>query len=195
MTREIRVDGDVAYVPLTRGLCAVIDAADVQLVSGNRWYADRVRKTGLFYASRIRRISGVRRTIRMHNVIMGECEGLIDHRDGDGLNNRRSNLRRCERPGLNQANRRRPPTNTSGFKGVVRTRNGKPWAAQIHVSGKNIYLGRFDSAHAAATAYDAAALKHFGEFASLNFPADTCPAGSTCHAAVLMRIANGEVSA
>ncbi len=160
------VRGDVAIIPLTRGMEAVIDVVDLPLVADHQWFADRVRDTDLYYAARMTVADGTRRIARMHNVITSG--GPVDHRDGDGLNNRRANLRPYA-GGSNQANARRPISNTSGYKGVVRTRNGRPWAAQIHVDREHIYLGRFDDPESAARAYDAAALQHFGEFARLNF--------------------------
>lgn len=86
----------------------------------------------------------------------------IDHADGDGLNNRISNLREATRS-ENAGNSSRRSDNVSGVKGVC-LHNGK-WIAQIKVAGKNHRLGSFDSVEAAASAYKAAAVKYFGDFA------------------------------
>jgi hypothetical protein len=89
---------------------------------------------------------------------------LIDHINGDGLDNRLSNLRICT-VAQNAHNSRRSLNNTSGFKGVYYRKDEKKWQAQIHVSGHKIPLGRFGTPEAAYAAYCEAAKKYFGEFA------------------------------
>jgi hypothetical protein len=85
--RPIRVEGNVAFVPLTKGRESVIDAADVHLVEGFNWFA-HVRGGGAYACSL--RLSPKRKHIILHRIIMGDPDGLeIDHIDGDGLNNRR----------------------------------------------------------------------------------------------------------
>jgi hypothetical protein len=88
----------------------------------------------------------------------------IDHRDGDGLNNRWANLR-VATSAQNKRNSRRQCNNTSGFKGVSVNKCGDRFRAQIGVRGRNKHIGYFDTAEAAHAAYVAAAEKHFGEFA------------------------------
>ena len=88
----------------------------------------------------------------------------IDHRDGDIANNRWNNLRRATLS-QNNANRRRPRRNTSGYKGVCLCRRTGLWRACIGKSGKTNHLGRFTTRQAAHAAYMAAARKQFGEFA------------------------------
>jgi HNH endonuclease/AP2 domain len=88
----------------------------------------------------------------------------IDHLDGDPSNNRWSNLRRATRS-QNNANRRRPRNNTSGFKGVHLCQSSGKWRALIGKNGHIIHLGRFPTPQAAHEAYVAAARKLFGEFA------------------------------
>ena len=93
----------------------------------------------------------------------------IDHKDGNGLNNAIENLREatCQQ---NTFNTRSKTKQTHGFKGILYCAATKRWRARIHVSGKNIYLGRHDTPEIAARAYDEAAKTHFGVFARLNFP-------------------------
>jgi len=88
----------------------------------------------------------------------------IDHRDGDCTNNRWKNLRRATHS-QNNANRRRPRHNTSGYKGVYPGRRPGQWRAQIGKNGRMHYLGTFPTRQAAHAAYVAAAQKHYGEFA------------------------------
>jgi hypothetical protein len=103
----------------------------------------------------------------MHREILGVGKGtLVDHRNGNGLDNTRANLRPCSRSG-NMQNMKTHKDNKSGYKGVRRDR-GK-WLATIRVNGKVVFLGRFDLVTDAARAYDTAATKHFGEFARTNF--------------------------
>lgn len=157
-------------VPLTAGFVAVVDASDYDRVASFKWFALRL-PSGLVYGARtIGSRPGKRRSLLMHRFILG-CDGeqtKVDHRDGDGLNNTRDNLRRAT--GL-QNNRNRGPqaNNTCGFKGVRPTRNGR-FGAVIKTSQRQMHLGHFQTAEEAARAYDAAAREHFGTFAWLNFP-------------------------
>ncbi len=106
----------------------------------------------------------------MHQLLLPDAT-IADHIDGDGLNNRRSNLRPASEA-QNAAHARKGKNNTSGFKGVDQNGGRSSWRARILVNGKSLYLGRFSTKEEAARAYDAAALVHFGEFAILNFPHD-----------------------
>lgn len=159
--RQIRVEGDVAYVPLTRGLEAVIDAADVDLVSGVNWTVSGCWRT--FYVKRGEYIDGGLRTIYMHRVLTGDVKGTqVDHIDCNGLNNRRNNLRLAT-PSENTRNIRIRRTNTSGYKGVARYKN--KWVAYIMLNRKQKHLGYFDTAEAAHAAYVDAAHQLHGKFA------------------------------
>jgi hypothetical protein len=103
----------------------------------------------------------------VHQLLNPDWE-LIDHRDGNGLNNTRRNLRRA----TDAQNCRDSPQRrgASQFKGVTWVARNEKWRAVIAVCGKQTSLGYFEHEYDAARAYDAAALKHFGEFACINFP-------------------------
>ena len=119
--REIRIEGNIAYVPLTKGYEAVIDAEDVHLVAGRAWHA-KVTKTkagevrSVYASAMTLRVDGKAKNIWLHRVILGLTDGLLfaDHIDGDGLNNRRSNLR-VATPSENRKNTSyvQPKTSTS----------------------------------------------------------------------------------
>jgi len=105
----------------------------------------------------------------MHRLIMRPRRGyVVDHIDGNGLNNRRCNLRVCTRR-QNQANRG-PCGGSSQFVGVSRERD--KWRAEIHYRGKHIYIGIFTDEAEAAKARDRKAYELHGEYAYLNFPED-----------------------
>lgn len=164
--RPIRVDGDLAYITLTKGYEAVIDAADVHLVDGVNWYANTDGNT--VYAQRGAYANGAQKTTRLHRVLMGvNDELLVDHIDGDGLNNRRSNLRLATRE-QNNRNQRLVKRNSSGFKGVSWDKKERKWLAQIRVDGRSRNLGRYKTPEQAHAAYCAASLKIYGEFARHN---------------------------
>jgi hypothetical protein len=153
--RPIRIDGDIAYVTLTKGYEAVIDASDVHLVREFSWYVLVAPRTA--YA----RCKDGEKTLYMHRVIVGSVpDGMeIDHRDLDGLNNRRHNLR-IATTAQNQYNRR-PRFN---FKGVSWNKERKMWYAQIYVNKKQHHLGAFSTPEAAHAAYAAASVELHGDF-------------------------------
>lgn len=162
MPRQIRIEGDLAFIPLTQGKEAVIDTADVHLVEGVSWCAEKATDT--FYAVRIARVSGKKCHFRLHRVIMGVSdEVIIDHEDGNGLNCRRYNLRLATHT-ENMRNSRRRRDNTSGVKGVTFDRWTNRWQAKISVDGKTVHLGRFHRPEDAAEAYATASRTHHGRF-------------------------------
>jgi hypothetical protein len=147
-------------IDLTQGKFALIDADDYDLVSPHRWRPHPNGNTS--YATRIPHTARV----LMHTLITGWS--LVDHINGDGLDNRRENLRQAT-VAQNQWNARvRKQAKTSRFKGVF-LHGGKYWRAAIKRGGKTRTLGRHPTEVDAALAYDAAARELFGEFAALNF--------------------------
>ena len=160
--RAILIEGDIAYVPLTQGYEAIIDAADVPLVREWNWSAWKFGD--LIYACRTDYSGSKQRTVRMHRVIMGEPDGIgIDHRDNNGLNNRRENLREATNE-QNARNRRIRSDSTSGLKGVSWRKSEGKWTASIGVSGKRKHLGYFNTPEAAHEAYIKASIQFHGQF-------------------------------
>lgn len=161
-------------IPLTRGLHAVVDLVDYERLAGYRWHAVP-RSNGVgYYAARG---AGGGARIWMHRVILKPSNPRlkIDHVNGDGLDNRRANLREATTQ-QNNWNRRLP--GQAGYRGVRKTPRG--WTAHIRdEQGRVLALGVFASAGLAAQAYDAAAREMRGEFAVLNLPA--APASVAVH--------------
>jgi hypothetical protein len=153
----------VERIPLGNGLFAAVDGDDYGEVSKYRWHAIvRGRK---IYA--IGKKNG--RMVCMHRMLMRPRRGyIVDHKDGNGLNNCRDNLRVCTHR-QNRANRR-PYGGASRFIGVYRHRD--KWSAGIGYRGKFLHLGVFDDEVQAAKARDRKAWELHGEFAYLNFPED-----------------------
>lgn len=156
-------------IPLTRGYVALVDDADAELVLPFKWHA--VTASQSVYACRsVRRTGGgPRQAVQlMHTLITGWA--FTDHRDGNGLNNQRANLRQAslaENSRNRQANRSASP-----YKGVSINRGrGLPWKAAIKHQGVSRHLGYFGTDAEAARAYDVAARELFGQFAAVNFPA------------------------
>jgi hypothetical protein len=162
---------DFRRIYLDEGEFTIVDV-DVYYRLGNfKWYL--TGKEGRFYAVRSVKIDAARTTtVRLHREIMDAPAGLlVDHQNGDGLDNRRDNLRiatACQ----NMQNRRvrKKHTASSQFIGVYFDKGRKNWIYQLRANGKLVSTGRFASEVEAARARDRAALKYHGEFARLNFP-------------------------
>jgi len=162
----------VRYIPLSRGKFAIVDAEDFEELNKYKWYA--LRGLNTFYAAR--RVG--RETILMHRVLMQPPDGMVvDHIDGNGLNNCRSNLRVCT-PAQNAVNSRAKGAR-SGYKGVeYAPRNKKnKYRGVVHDKGKRIPAGSYQTAVEAAVARDRKAREVQGEYAYLNFPDGTGPQG------------------
>lgn len=104
----------------------------------------------------------------MHTFLMNPEHGYeIDHQDGDGLNNQRSNMRICT-SSQNKANQNVRSDNVSGFKGVSWDKSRGKWLVQTHYRGKSKYIGRFTDKLEAARVYNETVIDLFGEFAKVN---------------------------
>jgi hypothetical protein len=156
-------------IRLTEGKFTLVDQQDFYQLNNFQWCA--VKNKSLFYAVRlINGSNNITKIISLHTEIMNPPKGLlVDHRNRDGLDNRRSNLRFATR----SQNRCNTNLNKAGcssqYRGVYWHKQKKHWRANLQFEGKWIWLGAFDSEIAAARAYDAAAKKYHGEFARLNF--------------------------
>lgn len=154
-------------IALSQDKVAIVDDLDFPYLSQFKWTALKGRNT--WYAVRNVVIDGRTKMLLMHRLLLDAPTGLgVDHRDGDGLNNQRANLRLCNEQ-QNGQNRTLQSNNKSGYKGVSWDKRKRKWTARIKAHGKQPHLGYFDTAKDAARAYDAAALELHGEFARLNF--------------------------
>lgn len=147
---------------LTQGKVALVDDEWYEMVnqfkwtafkSGEQWYAVRGWKDD---------------RILMHHFIMGKPEKLVvDHIDGNGLNNQKSNLRHCTHS-QNHLNQGLQSNNTSGIKGVNFHKATNKWTAYIKVNGKKKHLGSFLTLEEAGKAREKAIKEVFGDFATSN---------------------------
>ena len=161
--QHLKGDVSMRSITLTKNQVAWVDDEDYPELNQNKWYAHYNLHTKSYYA--MRRIG--KKIVFMHRVINNTPDGVdTDHVDGNSLHNWRSNLRNAT-VSQNQHNKTKQRNNTSGYKGVSWNYNG--WEAKIHVNGKTIHMGRFNTPEEAAIAYDEAAKKYHGEFANLNF--------------------------
>jgi hypothetical protein len=166
-------NGSVQVIPLTQGQVAVIDSSDVVYVVGNKWHIRKGRYT--LYAARWISVGGRATPLHLHRAILGLKYGdkkMVDHKNQNGLDNRRVNLR-ITTAAINNYNCRMRKTNKSGFRGVCWKERYQKWHAQISFGGKVLHCGYFYTAEEAARAYDSNSEKLWGDNAFLNFPKES----------------------
>jgi len=155
----------IRVIPLTRGKCAYVDAEDYDRIAQHKWTA--YYTCGKWYAGR----TDHGKCILMHREIMKAPKGkVVDHIDGNGLNNCKSNLRVCT---YSQNNvHHRPSGASSQYKCVYRDEKRNRWRSTPAYRGRSVYNGRYEKEEDAARASDYMNVQLNGEFAYLNFPAE-----------------------
>lgn len=142
----------------------LVDDEDYEWLSRFSWHASTYNKSDIRYPQAV--VGGY--PVLMHNLIMPLYDGRMpDHRDRDGFNNQKSNLRPATKS-QNMANK--PPRKGQKYKGITYANNDKRWRAQISNEGKTKYISQHKTPEEAAMAYDREAFAIFGEFAYINFP-------------------------
>jgi hypothetical protein len=158
----MKLDGEIAYVMLSQNMEAKIDVTDVDIVSQRKWHASK-KSSGLCYASSKVKHDSKSGQLLMHRLIMSAETGqVVDHINGNGLDNRRSNLRICSHS-ENMKNRTLDKRNQFGMKGV--SARGLMYRATIQNDGKTIDLGTYITDVEAAAAYRGAAKALWGNLA------------------------------
>lgn len=164
----------MAEIQTFNGHSVLVDDSDYEYLSQWNWskakggYVIRCQYIGYFNGKRKNKV------IYMHRVVNQTPEGMeTDHINGDKLDNRKANLRSASRSN-NAINKPKQANNTSGYKGVYWNKQSKKWLAAIKVNNKQIHIGLFPAIEDAATAYNLAALKYFGEFAVFNDARKSC---------------------
>ncbi len=155
-------------IQLSQGKVALVDDEDFEDLAQYRWNVAK-RKKALYVVRHSQLDTGKRTMLYMHRQLLEAPKGLeCDHINGNGLDNRRANLRLCTHA-QNQYNRK-SRGGSSRYKGVFLFKAPNTWQAFIDASHKRSHLGYFRNEIEAALAYDAAARELHGEFAWLNFP-------------------------
>ena len=148
-------------IPLTQGKVAIVDDEDYERLNQFKWYA--VKSDSTFYAQRHAWRENKRIIIRMHREVINPPAGFFcDHKNGNGVDNRRHNLRIVTNA-QNQMNKGTYKTSTTGAKGVI-VDHGK-YKASIKLNGRSRHLGMFKTVEEASAAYQKAAKELFGEYA------------------------------
>lgn len=151
-------------IPLTRGHFTKVDDEDYEFLIQWKWNAG-IRKNTIYA---VRNTGKPWKVILMHREILGVTDSkiLVDHKDHNGLNNQRSNIRPCTHS-QNAMNKKANKDSTSQFLGVSLYRN-KKWQAVINIDRVKKHLGYYHTEESAAMIYNENAIKFHGEFASLN---------------------------
>ena len=171
--RVLKVRRSMKEIPLTQGMVALIDDEDFERVITINWHASLSKDHNTYYAMGY--LTG-RKHIAMHRIILGanNPQILIDHIDGNGLHNWRSNLRMTNNS-VNILNSPKRCNTTSKFKGVTWKKSRNKWCAWYSSNHTTKHIGLFDDELSAARARDAKIIEMLGiEQATigraLNFP-------------------------
>jgi hypothetical protein len=161
-------------IPLNHEQFAIVDEEDFEAVSALSWFHYPDDKTS-YAVRKIKKPGGTSCSLAMHTYIF-MIQGIqipprhsVDHINGNGLDNRRANLRIVTIQ-QNALNRKLTIANTSGYRGVMWHKKSKRWRATLFTNGKLHHIGAFKDKIEAAKARDAKAKELHGEFAVLNFP-------------------------
>lgn len=160
-------------ITLTRGLVTIVDEDDFAKISGYSWYSHRSEKENYYAATRGKENSelGLNKFMYLHRFIVNAMPGkIVDHINGDKLDNRKSNLRLTDLKGNARNQNKQKRATSSKYNGVYFNRRDANWKAKKCVNGKTYSLGTFKTEVGAALAYDKSAIEMYGEFAKLNFP-------------------------
>ena len=155
-------------IQLTQGKVALVDDEDYDYLNQFKWQANQ-KQNKRFYAWRGKKINGKYRMIYLHRFILKLTDKkiFVDHANMDTLDNRKINLRICNRS-QNAVNTDKNKINLLGYKGISFDKRSNKYYSSISVNKKRIHLGTFINPIDAARAYNAAAQKYHGEFANLN---------------------------
>lgn len=153
-------------IALSKDMVALVDDEDYERLSAVNWHAERAPGERTWYAYRRTIVDGRSLRISMHAEVKPTPDGMmLDHKDHNGLNNQKSNLRPCTYI-QNRMNSR--PHLGKKYKGTHK--NKRRFGAQICINEKRTYIGNYGTEEEAARAYDKVAFALYGEFAYLNFP-------------------------
>lgn len=162
----------VKIISLTQGQVALVDDEDYARLNVHKWCAQKqpLKNRFIFYAVRcLPRLNGKRLRLNMHHEVLG-ITGLgikVDHKNSNGLDNQKENLRPATRS-QNSQNAQKAPNCSSKLKGVCWHKRRNKWNARIQLNGQRQSLGYFESETDAGNAYDFAAKQKFREFARPN---------------------------
>ncbi len=162
---------DVIELNLKHGTC-LYDADAAWAVEQFRWRSFVTGRANTPYAQAaipVRWRGSFKGCLRMHRFVFeADCDRDVDHINGNGLDNRKANLRYTD-ASMNKAASRMNKNNTSGYRGVYWDKHVGKWCARIGIHNKRVFLGYAATQEECAHIYDAAAARWFGPFASLNF--------------------------
>jgi hypothetical protein len=153
---------------LKNGMKALVDDEDYERLSKYKWSAWRRKGQELWYALRSNQNGESRYSRKMEHIILGDIPigMIVDHKNGDGLDNRKDNLRFATYS-QNSANTKKHKNGKLKYKGIFKFRN--KYGAKITKNGERIIAGYYSNQFYAALAYDKKARELFGEFARTNF--------------------------